>query len=68
MFVTVNKSNHYEFYSVSEKYDIDFVSALFINKDTLRKSAFAPDDKSLFISTYNSNNQYRVAKVDVETK
>jgi hypothetical protein len=66
LFVTINKSNHYELYAIDEEYDINLTSALFFNKDTLRKGAFTSDDKSLFMSMYNSNNQFRVAKVDVE--
>jgi hypothetical protein len=66
LFVTINKSNHYEIYTIDEEYDINITSALSFNKDTLRKGAFTSDDKSLFVSMYNSNNKFRVAKVDVE--
>jgi hypothetical protein len=44
LYVTMNTSNHYEIYALDEEYDINLTSIIFINKDTLRKSAFTSDD------------------------
>lgn len=62
-----DSEGNYEFYHISDDFDVEKVNSVEIGKGDFKKGMFSSDDEWVFVSTQDvDNNEWKVFKIDAK--